>query len=183
MDGHDKFDERRLPPKEKFYSGLTGEDISDENYERAKKVWKVFGMKSMLDYHNLYLVTDTLILSDVIESFRKQSRKTYGLDSPWYFTSPGLSWDACLKMTRIVLQLITDEKMYKFIEKGIRGGVSTAVMRYGAADNKYVGIFDIPEGVIELMKNWICGFGTIRQISTEKFWISKTDSANFYGII
>ncbi|CAB3989940.1 Hypothetical predicted protein [Paramuricea clavata] len=132
MDGHDKFDERCLPPKEKFYSGLTGEDISDKNYER--------------------LVTDTLILSDVIENFRKQSRKMYGLDPPWYFTSPGLSWDACLKMTRIVLQLITNKKMNKFIEEGIRGGVSTAVMRYGVADNKYVGISDIPEGVIELMK-------------------------------
>ncbi|CAB4038525.1 Hypothetical predicted protein, partial [Paramuricea clavata] len=152
MDGHDKFNERRLPPKENFYSGLTGEDISDENYERAKKVWKVFGMKSMLDYHNLYLVTDMLILSDVIESFRKQSRKTYGLDPPWYFTSPGLSWDACLKMSRIVLQLITDEIMYKHIEGGICGGVSTAVMRYGVADNKYVGISDIPKGVIELLK-------------------------------
>ncbi|CAB3999795.1 Hypothetical predicted protein [Paramuricea clavata] len=152
MNNHEKFNERCLPPKKEFYSGLTGEDISDEQYERARIVWKSFDMKNMLDYHNLYLVTDTLILSDVIENFRKQSRKTYGLDPSWYYTAPGLSWDAYLKKTRIILQLITDPKIYEFIEEGIRGGVSTSVMRYGTADNKYVGISEIPEEVIELLK-------------------------------
>ncbi|CAB3977411.1 Hypothetical predicted protein [Paramuricea clavata] len=107
MDDHEKLDMSRLPPKRFFYNGLKMEDVTDEEYERAKKVWKTFGMKSMLDYHNLYLVTDTLILSDVIENFRKESRETYGLDSPWYYTAPGLSWDAALKKTRIKLELIS----------------------------------------------------------------------------
>ncbi|CAB4003414.1 Hypothetical predicted protein [Paramuricea clavata] len=153
MDCHEKLDRSRLPPKRFFYNGLKMEDVTDEEYERAKKVWKTFGMKSMLDYHNLYLVTDTLILSDVIENFRKESRVTYGLDSPWYYTAPGLSWDAALKKTRIKLELITNPRMYAFIENGIRGGISTSVMRYGTADNKYVDISEIPEGIINLMRD------------------------------
>ncbi|CAB4011569.1 Hypothetical predicted protein [Paramuricea clavata] len=153
MDDHEKLDRSRLPPKRFFYNGLKMEDITDEEYERAKKVWKTFGMKSMLDYHNLYLVTDTLILSDVIENFRKESRETYGLGSPWYYTAPGLSWEAALKKTMVKLELITSPRMYRFIEKGIRGGISTSVMRYGTVDNKYVGISEVPEGIINLMRD------------------------------
>ncbi|CAB4016846.1 uncharacterized transposon-derived [Paramuricea clavata] len=151
MTDHKKLDERKLPPKEKFYSGLTGEDISDDDYERAKIVWKIFKMESMRDYHELYLVTDTLILADVIENFRKKSRGTYGLDPPWFYTAPGLSWEAALKKTGVKLRLISDPEMFRFIERGIRGGISTSVMRYGTADNKYVGISKIPDKIIEMM--------------------------------
>ena len=66
MDSLERFKENKLPPKEAFYSRLTGEGIGDEDYEHAKKVWKVFGMKTLQDYHDLYNVTDVLLLADVL---------------------------------------------------------------------------------------------------------------------
>ena len=70
VDRLDKLNEKQLPPKEAFYSLLNDEGILDEDYKHAQKVWKEFGMKSMR-YHDLYLMSDVLILADVFESFRK----------------------------------------------------------------------------------------------------------------
>ena len=41
-----------LPPKKAFYSKLTGECITDEDYQHAQTVWKEFNIESMMDYHN-----------------------------------------------------------------------------------------------------------------------------------
>ena len=57
-----KLDETSLPPKEDFYSKLTGEGITDEDYRRAQTVWKEFNIESMKDYHNLYHLSDVLLL-------------------------------------------------------------------------------------------------------------------------
>ena len=139
MDSLERFKENKLPPKEAFYSRLTGEGISNEDYERAKKVWKVFGMKTLQDYHDLYNVTDVLLLADVYENFRNICMENYNLDPAHYFTAPGLAWDACLKITNVELELLSDIDMLLMIEKGIRGGVSMISNRYGKANNKYMG--------------------------------------------
>ena len=73
MDSFERFDEASLPPKEAFYSNLTKSCISEEDYEHAKKVWKAFECETLGDYHDLYLLTDTLLLADVFENFRKQA--------------------------------------------------------------------------------------------------------------
>jgi len=65
--------------------------------------------------------------------------KHYKLDSAWYYTSPGLSWDAMLKMTGIELELLSDYDMIRMIKNGIRGGVSTITTRHGKPNNKYMG--------------------------------------------
>jgi len=62
----------------------------------------------------------------------------YKLDPLHYVLSPGLSWDACLKMTNVSLELITDPDKYLFIEKGMRGGVSMISHRYAKANNRYL---------------------------------------------
>ncbi|CAB4011090.1 Hypothetical predicted protein, partial [Paramuricea clavata] len=100
MDDFVKFSEPSLPPQEEFYSSLTDEGITDEDYEHAKKVWKSFDMKSMREYHDLYLKVDVLLLADIMERFREICMENYELDPAWYYTSPGLAWDACLKMTQ-----------------------------------------------------------------------------------
>ena len=122
MDSFDKFNEK-LPPKEEFYSVLNDEHISDEDYEHAKNIWNTFSLKNMGEYDDLYLESDILLLADVFENFRKTCLEYYKLDPCHYFTSPGLSWDAMLKMTNIKLELMSDIDMFQFIES-MRGGIS-----------------------------------------------------------
>ncbi|WAR13646.1 LOW QUALITY PROTEIN: hypothetical protein MAR_027826 [Mya arenaria] len=121
--------------KNEFYSKLTGDDISDEDHVHAQQVWKEFECKTMRDYHNLYLTSDVLLLADVLETFRDVCLTNYNLDPAWYYTAPGLAWDAALKLTKVK----SDQDMLLMIEKGIRGGVSTIMTRYGKANNKYMG--------------------------------------------
>ena len=116
--------ERTLPPKGCFFSKLTDEDISHDDYEYAQKIWQTFNMTTMQDYHDLYLKTDVILLADVFESFRAMSLDFYKLDPLHYYSSPGLSFDACLRMTNVNLDLITDPDIYLFVERGMRGGVS-----------------------------------------------------------
>ena len=139
MDTLERLKETKLPPKEAFYSKLNNEDISDEDYAHAQKVWRVFKMEHFKDYHNLYNETDVLLLADVFESFRNICIKNYKLDPAHYYTVPGLAWDACLKMTGVKLELLSDIDMLLIVEKGIRGGVSMISNRYGKANNKYMG--------------------------------------------
>ena len=63
-------------------------------------------MNIMGDYRDLYLKTDVLLLADVFEKFIKKCLDYYRLDRCHYFSSPGLSWDAMLKMIKIELDLI-----------------------------------------------------------------------------
>ena len=95
-------------------------------------------MKTMKDYHDLYLKCDVLLLADVFEKFRNNSLKNYGLCPSHYLSTTGLSWDAMLKMTKIELEFISDPDMHIFFEKGTRGGISYISSRYSKANNKYL---------------------------------------------
>ena len=141
MDSFDKFSEK-LPTKEEFYSILNNEHISGEDYEHAQNVWNTLSIKNMGEYHDLYIASDVLLLTDVFENFRKTCLEYYKLDPCHYFTSPGLSWDAMLKMTNMKLELMTDIDMFQFIEKGLRGGISYIANRYGKANNRYMKEYD-----------------------------------------
>ena len=136
MTSWDKFKETQLPFKEAFYSKLNMSDISDEDYEHAQKVWKGFDMKNLGEYHDLYLKTDVILLSNVFEAFRNTCLQHYKLDPAHFYTSPGLAWQACLKKTSVRLELLTDPDMLLMFERGIRGGITQAVHRYAKANSK-----------------------------------------------
>ncbi|XP_048582217.1 uncharacterized protein LOC125561810 [Nematostella vectensis] len=138
FDGFSKLDATQLPQREAFHSKLNDTDISEEDHLHARRVWEVFGMGTMRDYHNLYLESDVLLLADVFENFRDVCLKNYDLDPAWYYTAPGLAWDAALKTTKVRLELLTDYDMLLMIEKGIRGGVSMISNRHGEANNPYM---------------------------------------------
>ena len=94
-------------------------------------------MNTVGDYHDLYLKTNVSLLADVFEKYVNTCLDYYGLDPCDYFSSPGLSWDAMLKMTKIELDLISDFDMHLFIAKGMRGGTCYIAKRYSKAINKY----------------------------------------------
>ena len=79
----------------------------------------------MGDYYDHYLKKDVLLSVDVFEKFIATCLKFYGLDPCHYLSSPGLSWDAMLKMTGVKLEKISDIGKYLFIEKELRGGILT----------------------------------------------------------
>ena len=138
MNTEEKFNDTKIPPREAFYSKLSGRGITEKDYKHAWNVWNSFKMKTFKEYHELYNITDVLLLTDVFENFRDICLKFYGLDPVYYFTAPGLAWDACLKITDIDLELLSDPNMLLMFEKGIRGGISIISNRYGEANNKYM---------------------------------------------
>ena len=88
------------------------------------------GCQTIADYHDVYLQLDVLLLADFFEKFRKTCLEFYSLDPLDYYTTPGLAWDAALRMSRVDLELITDENMYNSVGYGIRGGISTISTRH-----------------------------------------------------
>ncbi|XP_065665454.1 uncharacterized protein LOC136086885 [Hydra vulgaris] len=138
VDSINRFNETQLPPKESFFSKLNDENISNDDYSHAQNVWNEFHCKTFRDYHDLYNVSDVLLLADVFENFRDVYMNCYKLDPAWYYTSPGLAWDAALKKTKIKLELLSDYNMILMIKKGIRGGISMISNRLGTSNNKYM---------------------------------------------
>ena len=103
-----------------------------------------------------------------------------------YFSSPGLSWDAMLKMTSIELEKISDIDQYLFIEKGTRGGISYIAKRYAKANNKYMNDYD-PEKpstfITYLDKNNLYGWAMSEYLPYEKFeWVKNVDELDVMSI-
>ena len=127
IDNWERFNETALPSKDAFYSNLNLEYINDKHYNHAKTVRNTFKIKNLGEYHDLYVESDTLLLSDVFEAFRKTCIKEYELDPCYFVSAPGLSWEACLKITNAKLELLTDVDMLLMFEKGKRGGISQPI--------------------------------------------------------
>ena len=159
--------------------------ISDEEYDRACKVWNVFGMKTFGECHDLYLKCDVLLLCDEFETFIDSCLKHYGLDPCHYFSSPGLAWYAMLKMSGVRLCLIDDIDMHLFIERGMRGGISYIAKRYCRANNEFVKGYDssLERSFITYWDvNNLYGAAMLEYLPYDEFeWLSddKIDSIDF----
>ena len=127
MDSWERFDETSLPDKEVFYSNLHMENNTDVDYRHAEKVFKNLNNGNPGEYHDLYVQSDTLLLADVFENFRKTCLKVYELDPVQFLSAPGLAWQACLKKTGVKLELLKDPDMLLMVVKGIRGEISYAI--------------------------------------------------------
>ena len=120
-----------MPARKYFYSSTKDRKIGDDgeksdghitfkDYLTCEKIWNKFDIEDMGDYHNHYLKKYILLLADVFERLIGTCLKFHGLDPCHYFSSPGLSWDAMLKMTGIELekyQALTSTKLKYVLKK------------------------------------------------------------------
>ena len=185
MDSIEKLKDPTPPPQKAFYSKLTGKGINNYNYNHVLNVWKTWNMKTFKEYLELYNVTDVLLLADVFENFRDICLKNYGLDPVYYYTAPGLAWDAMLKMTKINLELLSDVDKLLMIEKGIRGGISIISNRYGKANNKYMKDYNKKEAFKFLMyldANNLYGRAMSEKLPVHSFkWMTNQEIENIFN--
>ena len=106
-DKWEKINETTLLEKEEIYGNLNMKDITDADYIHAKCVCKLFRMKNLSEYHDLHLKSDTLLLVDVFENFRKRCLKVYQLHPAKFLAAARLSWQDVLKRTKVKLELLT----------------------------------------------------------------------------
>ena len=153
MNSFERFNEQKLPARKYIYSSTKDRKIGDDgkisdghigfkDYLTCEKISDKFEMKDMGNYHDHYFKKNVLLSAVVFEKFIATSLEFYGLDPCDYFSSPGPSWDAVLKMTGVKLEKISDIDKYLFIEKGLRGGISYTAKRYAKATNKFMNDYD-----------------------------------------
>ena len=142
FDTLDRFNETCLPPKSAFYNDLEQCNISENEYEVAKRAWQQFECKSFKDYTLCYLNLDVYLLTDVFEYFRQQCMNEDGLDPTHYVSMPALSFESAFKMTQQEIELLTDANMHEMFERGIRGGMAFANKHCLNANNKYMETYD-----------------------------------------
>ena len=151
--------------------------VREEDYEHVNRTWKEFDLKDLGEYHNLYLKTDVVLSANVFEAFRKVCLKNYGLDPAQFYTAPGLALKACLKKTRIRLELLLDPDMLLMFKRGIRGGITQSVNRWAKANNPYMGYDFAPDKPSKYLHyldaNNLYGWAMSQPLSTGGFkWVS-----------
>lgn len=152
VNGLDKFGWDRLPPIEDFYDDLQQEDLDQKDYDHAQQMWSEFGFKTFYDYHLLYMVTDVLLLADVHSLTRLDSIKSYQLDPAYYLSLPGYAMQLLYRAGDVQvdshgvempfeINLIdnTQQEIYDFFDRGIRGGISMIPHRLATANHPSLG--------------------------------------------
>ena len=134
----------------------------------------------MKDYHNLHNLSDVLLLTDGFENFRNICMNQYGLNPAWYFSAPGLAWDAALKIRKVQLELLSDPDMLLMIESGIRGGIATISRRHAKANNEYMGTEFYPVKEAKLISyldaNNLYGWAMSKKLPTSGFeWMTDDE--------
>ena len=182
MDNRERFNEMSVPSKESFYSNLNIENIEDIDYRHGNNVFKRFKLKSLGEYHDLYVQSDTLLLADVFENFRKTCLKVYELDPAHFLSLPGLAWQACLKKTNVKLELLTDYDMLLMLEEGIRCGICHPIHRHTKANNKYMKTYNKNEEssyIQYLDANNLYGWAMSQKLPVNNFkWVEDTSKIN-----
>ena len=142
MDSWKKFNKLVPIDKKYYYSELNDADISHNDIADVKNVCNTFKIKNFGEYHHLYLKSDTALLADLFENFRDKCLDINKLDPTYYLSAPGIFRHSCLKKTGVKLERLTDNNTLLQFEKGILGGIATAVHKYAKANNKFVKNYD-----------------------------------------
>ena len=144
---------------------------------------EVFEIKKLGEYHDIYVQSDTLLLADVFENFRDKCIEIYGLDPAHFLSAPGLAWQACLKKTKVKLELLTDIVMLLMVEKGIRGGICQAIHRHAKVNYKYMKNYDkdITSSYLAYLDgNNLYGWAMSQKLPVNGFkWVEKSRLSRF----
>ena len=135
---------------------------------------KQFGRNLILSQRGITTTcTICLVLADVFENFMNICMDHYGLNPAWYYSAPGLAWDAGLKITKVQLELLSDPDMLLVIEGGFRGRIATIIHRHATANNEYMGTeFDPTKDskfISYLDANNLYGWAMSKQLPTSGF--------------
>lgn len=125
MSSFDKFKETALPDKADFYNDLGECHIEDDVYENAQQVWDLMSIKDMGEWHDLYVMIDTLLLTICFAKLRKVMFGSFNLCVTHYVSLPSFTLDACLKYTKETIELTRDPDIYLFLEQAVLGGLCT----------------------------------------------------------
>ena len=159
-----------MSDKKDFYSELNLEDIIDKDYEHVQKLWEVFKIKNLDEYHDLYVQSDTLLLADVLENFRDKCIEIYELDLAHFLSALRLVWEACLKKTKVNVELLTNIDMLLMVEKGIRGQICQAIHKH-TIKSSYLMYLDA---------NNLYGWAMSRKFPINGFkWVEKSKLSRF----
>ena len=174
------FEFDHIPPQEFFFDELRNEDLPDESYAFAKRVWEAFGIKNMGEWTSLYCLVDVCILADAFCKFQTIFMKEFGIDPANYYSLPSTAWSAALKYSKVELSLITNNEMYQFLEGAVRGGLSTGGdRRYIEANNPYCPNYKPEEErnfLVNLDANSLYSWALSKKLPVNNFkWVKKED--------
>ena len=119
-----------LPKKEEFFSLLSGEHITDGDYQHATNVWNSFQCRDMCDYTELYVRADTYQLAEAMLELRESVISEFNIDLCHYLSLPMMAKDIMLKFTNVEMELMSDVEMIHMIRSNIRGGLSYVNTRH-----------------------------------------------------
>src|SRR5690606_7964853 len=163
------------------------EEINNEDYEFAKKVFKLYNCKTLKDYHDLYLCTDVLLLCDCFENFRRVMLERYKLEPLWYYGLSNMTFDNFLKYTKSEIKCFKQNEINLALEiqRNLRGGISMISKRYSRANNKYMGELYNPneESSYIIMKDMcnLYGRAMIDYLPIGEFEYIKEETINDYN--
>ena len=158
-----------LPTRAEFFSSIKQSTISEEDYQHGQNVFSQFSCKNMLEYTELYCKLDTLLLAEIMFSFRELIFKEFKLAVENYISTPQLAFDACLKLLDEPIGLMSDPTMVNMIEQNIRGGVSFVNNRHTTSSSEN-------GELLYLDANNLYGYAQSLPVPVGEYnWISQAD--------
>ena len=145
-------------------------------------------MKNHGELHDLYIITDVMILADFVDSFRETVLEKYKVDPAHFMIAPSLSWAACLRKTRVKLELLTDPDMTMFIDKSLIGGIIAILSPLALADNPQMGKLYDPSKplntILYVDANNLYGWAMPQYLPTGRFeWIQVSENDEWVDFI
>ncbi|KAK3922359.1 putative DNA polymerase [Frankliniella fusca] len=189
---YQQFQETQLPAIEAFYSSVSDSTISQEDWEHANNVFRVFKCANLQEYTLLYCICDVALLCDVFSSYRRMTYDTFQLEAAKFVSGASLSWACALKKTRLRVENITDCDMFAFIERAVRGGQALISTRYLKANNEscrdydpsqpksHLSVFDLTALYTGIMRTSL-PYGEYAWVDAAEYDLEKVSEESDYG--